>query len=125
MRMWERAQRLGHLSLLCTPWGLIGDLLHGSPGAGDPARTQSMAHLHPQGGHKATVSEVNLCLAFHTFHLAKKETRPEILVPGEPVTGMQMLDPTHFRQFVVLIIHDQDVILQFLDLGLGRDLFKL
>lgn len=38
---------------------------------------------------------------------------------------MRMLSPTHFGQFVVLIVHDQDVILQFLDLGLGRDLFKL
>lgn len=84
-----------------------------------------MAHPHPQGGHKATLSEVNLCLAFSTLYLAKKETQSEILVPGEPVIRVQMLGPTHFGQFVVLIIHDQDVILQFLDLGLGRDLFKL
>ena len=33
--------------------------------------------------------------------------------------------PTHFGQLVVLIIHDQNIVLQFLDLGLGRDLLEL
>lgn len=38
---------------------------------------------------------------------------------------MQVVNPTHFCQFIVLIIHDQDIILQFLDLGLGCDLLEL
>lgn len=62
-----------------------------------PPGTQSMAHQHPDGSHKATLSlEVNLCLAFNSIYLAIKEKKSGILVPGEPVTRMQMLDSTHF-----------------------------
>lgn len=52
-----------------------------------PPGTQSMVHLHPDGGHKATLSllEVTLCSAFNTLYLAKKGKESGVLVPVEPI----------------------------------------
>lgn len=52
-----------------------------------PPGTQSTAHLHPDSGHKATLSllEVTLGSALNTSCLAKKGKSSAVPVPDGPV----------------------------------------
>lgn len=85
-----------------------------------PLGTLSRARLYLDGSQRPPPTGP----ASSPWYLAGRDTCLEP-PPQSPPCSLQTPAATHFRQLIVLIVHDQNIVLQFLDLGLGRDLLEL